>query len=47
MIPKNERKTVQFKHQNYLVYTEVLGTGTFSTVYLGYNLITGKQVAIK
>lgn len=40
-------KTVYVKFNNYVVFTEKLGSGTYSTVYLGANTLTGQKVAVK
>lgn len=38
---------VKIKHKNYIVYHNILGSGSYSKVYLGLNAQTNTKVAIK
>jgi serine/threonine protein kinase len=40
-------KRILLKHQNYIVYDEVIGRGTYSKVYLGWDLSRNISVAVK
>lgn len=42
-----EEKKILLKHDNYLVYDEVIGTGTYSKVYLGLDIVKNIKVAVK
>lgn len=45
--PAYEHRSIHTKHKNYIVYTKLLGTGTYSKVYLGLDTRKNIQVAIK
>jgi serine/threonine protein kinase len=41
------KSSILLSYKQYLVYNEVIGTGTYSKVYMGYNLVTKTKVAVK
>lgn len=38
---------IHCKHKNYLVYDHIIGTGTYSKVYLGLDMLKNEKVAVK